>query len=366
MRPIPLIKPAVRFQDVEDDFRRIFESGRFTQGPYTVRFEERLAELFSARRVLTTSSCTAALYSALRALGVGSGHRVAVADFSFPATSNAVEMTGARPVFVDVDPETYNMSAPALEQTLQQGIRAVVFVDAFGNPTGLDAVMALCAERGVPVIEDAACAIGSRLHGQPCGCLTGIGCFSFHPRKLVTTGEGGAVALSDPELAERIETFLNQGAVVRDGALSFEEPGFKLRLPELQAAMGLAQLDSLGSLADRRRELLDEYVEGLTPLGFAAQRIGSGVEFNAQSAVFTVPQGVNRDVLVRRLRDRGVECTLGTYSLSATAHNERTYGPPNPVSLRLQRTTLTLPLFPGLVVERVVDAVGKCLEEPFE
>lgn len=362
MTAVRLMKPYITFEEVEADFREVFDSGMFTRGQHVEAFREELAAFTGARNVHMTTSATTALWICLKLLGIGPGDEVVVSDFSFPATANVVEDLGATPVFADVSLDTYNVLPDTLEKLITPHTKAVIFVDALGNPTGLHAIAALCQSKGIPLIEDAACAIGSSENGRRCGSIADLTCLSFHPRKLISTGEGGAITTDNDEWSQWLDVKLAHGAQGAKGVgLDFVDYGYNFRLPELQAIMGRKQLVQLDGMIDRRNAQREEYCAALEPLGFTAQAVDPGVRYNVQSMVFRVPENSQRDALVNALRQQGVETTLGTYALSQGTYFARRYGTLNPNATLLQETTITLPCHDDMAVEHVVEVIRKAL-----
>lgn len=362
MNPIRLMKPYIRFEEVEADFREVFDSGMFTRGRHVEAFRTELARFANAKHAFLTTSATTALWICLKLLRIGPGDEVIVSDFSFPATANVVEDLGAAPVFADVSLETFNMLPDTLSALIGSRTKAVIFVDALGNPTGLADIMAICRRHGIPLIEDAACAIGSAEGGRRCGSVADLTCFSFHPRKLISTGEGGAITTNRDDWAEWLDVKLAHGAKGMKGmALDFVDYGYNFRLPELQAIMGRTQLAKIDAIIDERNAVRDAYVSLLEPMGFVPQCVGKDVRFNVQSLVFKVPDGCGRDLLIARLKDEGVESTIGTYSLSGATYFAGKYGVHNPNSRSLEANTVTLPCYSGVDVERVTSAIRAAL-----
>lgn len=348
-----LIKPYIQFGDIEADLRDIFASGIFTKGKHVDRFRESIRMHTGSAHAFLTTSATTALWISLKAVGIDAGDEVIVSDFSFPATANVVEDLGAIPVFADVDLQTYNMLPEELERKITDRTKAVIFVDALGNPSGLADILAICKKRGIVLIEDAACAFGSSVRGKACGSIADITCFSFHPRKLLTTGEGGAITTDNPRFAEFFEVKLNHGAVVKNGKLDFIDFGYNFRMSEIQAALGIRQVERVRKIIESRQHIRDHYGDLLTPLGFTAQRAGTDVSHNVQSVVFTVPRGMDRDRLVAHLAADSIESTLGTYCLSGTTYYRSKYQAVQPNAWMLQQTTITLPCFEGVDVQEV-------------
>ena len=361
---IRLIKPYISFADVEEDFKEIFESGNFTKGKHVAALRKEIVLYTNAKHAFLTTSATTALSTALKILDIKKGDEVIVSDFSFPATANVVEDIGAIPVFADVSLDTFNMLPEELEKKITPKTKSVIFVDAFGNPSGLHSIKEICREHTIPLIEDAACAIGSSENNEKCGTVADLTCFSFHPRKLLTTGEGGAITVNDNRLAEHLEIKLNHGAgIANDGKLNFVDYGYNYRMSELQAVMARKQLIKLDNIIRQRNEIKESYHSFLEPLGFQAQRIDSGVSHNCQSIVFRVPQGINRDNLIVHLREHKIESTIGTYCLSGGSYYANKYKAVQPNSYFLEKNTITLPCYDDVDFLRVCQAVKKIAQQ---
>ncbi len=362
MNNIRLMKPYISFDEVEAEFRGIFQSGMFTRGEHVEAFRKELAQFTGAKHVHLATSATTALWVCLKLLDIGPGDEVVVSDFSFPATANVVEDLGAIPIFADVSRDTYNMQPRTLAPLLGPRTKAVIFVDALGNPSGLHDISALCRSRGMPLIEDAACAMGSSEAGQRCGSVADLTCFSFHPRKLISTGEGGAITTNRDDWSQWLDVKLAHGARGMKGiALDFVDYGYNFRLPELQAVMGRKQLAKIERILEERNQVREACRALLEPMGFVAQQANLDVRFNVQSLVFAVPQGCSRDGLIAGLKARGVESTIGTYSLSATTYYTAKYAVNNPNSRWLEANTITLPCYGGVDVQAVCKAIQDSL-----
>ncbi len=355
-------------QEELDEVAAVLETGYLTQGPKAAQFESLVAAYTGVRHAFATSSCTTALHLAVVGLGVGPGDEVVVPDFTFPATANVVVQQGATPVVVDIDPDTFGMDPAALAAAITPRTKAVIVVHAFGLCADMDGINAVADAAGVPVVEDAACALGGTYHGRAAGSLSAVGAFSFHPRKIITTGEGGMVMTDDDELAERFAVLRTHGGVRRELYLEFEEAGFNYRLSDVNAAIGVAQMARLSELVRRRRELagrLTEMLQGSPGLRTPSEP--EGVEHTYQSYVVMLDDAIDRDAVIRGTRDRDVETTLGTYSLSAQPYFQRTLDLREGTcknGSRAFRQSLTLPLYPQLTdadLEQVVEAVGRAV-----
>ena len=260
-RVIPVMRPWLGQAEADAAAAAVL-SGWVAQGPRVAEFEAAFAQRVEARHAVAVSSCTTGLHLALVLAGVGEGDEVVVPSLSFIATANAARYVGATPVFADVDPITQNLTPATIAPALTRATRAVVLVDQAGVPADVDAVRALCDPLGVTVVQDAACAIGSTWRGQPVGARAQLAAFSFHPRKVITTGEGGMLVTDDPERAARGRRLREHGMSVsaaerhqaRGPVLEqYLETGFNHRMTDIQAAVGLVQLAKLDAIVERRR-----------------------------------------------------------------------------------------------------------------
>jgi perosamine synthetase len=332
-------------------------SGWVAQGPRVAEFEQAFAAAIGAGHAVAVSSCTAALHLALVVAGVGPGDEVVVPSLSFIATANSARHAGAVPVFADVDEATQNLTPATVEPCLTPRTRAVILVDQAGVPADLDAMQALCEPRGITVVEDAACAVGSRYEGRPVGARAELAAFSFHPRKLLTTGEGGMVVTPSPEIAARLRRLREHGmdlsAAARHASHQpmiehYLEPGFNFRMTDIQAAIGLVQLGKLGQLIARRRELAQRYQRLLADVPGIRTITDPGYgTTNYQSFWVLLPDDfpVSRDELLQQLAEAGVSARRGIMAAHLEPAYEGCAHRPLPITERLTARTLILPLF---------------------
>lgn len=355
---IKLIKPYISFDEVSIELEEIFDSGQLTKGQHVAKFVKSLTDYTGSLYAVPMTSATTALTMCLKVLGIKKGDKVAISDFSFPATANVVEDIEATPVFIDVDKDTYNMSIDDLRSKLDDKVKAVIFVDALGSPSGLDKIKAVCEEFDIPLIEDAACAIGSSINGVKVGNIADLTCFSFHPRKLLTTGEGGAILTSNLDYAAWLDVKSNHGASgLRGKVFDFVDFGYNYRMSEIQALMGWKQVEKLDGITGRRNLIADQYAEVLEPLGMKRQQVAGGVYHNIQSLIFTLPEPVKRDDLIVHLAEQNIESTLGTYCLSGTTFYKNKYNDIQPNANWLENNTITLPCYDGVDVNRVANSI---------
>lgn len=358
-RMIKLIKPYITYKDVENDFKEVFESEWFTKGKNVSLFAKKIRDFTGAEYSLLTTSATTALSACLKVLSISTGDEVIVSDFSFPASVNVIEDTGAKPIFADVDLETFNMMPEELEKKITQKTKAVIFVDTFGNPTGIHKIKEICRANNIPLIDDAACAIGSSENNIKSGNIADLTCFSFHPRKLLTTGEGGAITTNNLELYDKLAIKLNHGSVFKDDKYDFVDYGYNYRLSELQCVMGIKQIEKIENLIDSRIEMRNKFTEKLKPLDLKPQSIGDNVRYNVQSLVFIVPGNINRDKLIEYLKNENIETTIGTYCLSGTTYYREKYKSVQKNAEFLDSNTITLPCYDNVDVDYICNKIIK-------
>ena len=359
---IPVARPWLDERDA-DAARRAILSGWVTQGPEVAAFERELAAAVGAPHACAVSSCTTALHLALAALGVGAGDEVITVSHSFIATANAVRYCGAMPVFVDVRPDTYNIDPTLIEAAITARTKAVLVVHQLGMPCELDAILDITTRHGLPVVEDAACAIGSEIRwqgqwerlGRPHG---DVACFSFHPRKLLSTGDGGMLTTRNADLDARFRLLRQHGMSVPDTVrhastrVVFEEytvAGFNYRMTDIQAAIGRVQLSRLAEIVSRRRDLAARYGQALQHV--AAITPAAEPEWarsNWQSYTVRLEPPLDQRRVMQRMLDDGVATRRGVMN----AHREPAYPPgswrgsgPLTTGERLQETTIVLPLY---------------------
>lgn len=377
-RSIPVACPHLGREE-EAAVAEVLRSGWLTQGPRVAEFEARFAAYVGGKHAVAVSSCTAALHLALLSLGVRPRDEVICPSLSFIATANAIVHSGARPVFADIDPATYNLDPGRVEEAITPRTRAILTVHQVGLPSALDDLLEVAARHRLLLIEDAACAIGAEYRGQRIGAPHGaVACFSFHPRKVLTTGEGGMITAADGDLAARLRRLRQHAMSVSDTARhkarrivaeTYDEVGYNFRMSDLQAAVGLAQLERLDQMLARRQYLARRYCEKLQPLGWVIPPAEpEGCQHNYQSYMVRIAPGapVGRDDLMQALLERGISTRRGVMAI----HRERPYQDARwekllPETGRAADETLILPLFHRLsdddqdyVIECICDIFG--------
>ncbi len=333
----------------------VLRSGWLVQGPEVKAFEAETARVAGVAHGVAVANGTAALHLALLAMGIGPGDEVAVPAYSWPATANTVVLCGGTPVFVDIEPGSFGMDPRHLDEVLgtQRAIRAVLPVHPFGGFSDIAAIRKVADAHRVPILEDAACALGARLDGRPAGSWGGAACFSFHARKLITTGEGGMVVTDDPALADRVRSLRNHGLDPNSTEPDFVLAGFNCRMTEFQGALGRRQLAKLPELIAAHQRVMGWYTELLDGLPVALPRAPEPAAHTYQAYVVLLPgpAAPGRRQLIARLRTAGVEATIGTHHIPLTTCYRRLggYAPGDfPVTDDLAARALALPMHHAL------------------
>lgn len=363
------------------NLKKCLDSGWVTQGPFTSEFEKKVQEIQQVKFGFAVTSCTAALHIAAHVLQLGPEDEVIVPAFTWITSANTAEYVGAKVVFADVNPWTFNLDPQAVERAITPKTKAILAVHLFGLSAPMDELKALAGSKGIAIIEDAACAIGTTYKGRPVGAIGDIGCFSFHPRKAVTTGEGGLVSTDNEELATLIAALRNHGSGGVDSE-DAKEPkpwtmarfpylGFNYRMSDIQAAVGCAQLEKLDAILEGRKacaaryDRLLERVDGiLTP----KDPDGTGGH-TYQSYVTRVSEGgiELRNKIMLNLQSEGVQTRPGTHAVHRLEYYAKKYNlnPRDfPLAAMCEDTTITLPIFPGMTEEnqqKVVSIIEKAL-----
>ncbi len=349
-----MLRLNVPFSGEEEiaEIRQVLESGYLTQGPKVLEFENAVRAIVGSKHAFAMSSATTALHLSLVAMGIGHGDEILVSDFTYPASGNVIIQRGAIPVCVDVLPDTYAMDPADLARKITPKSKAIMVVHPFGLSADMDPILALANAHNLKVIEDAACALGSKYKGRFCGAIGDVGCYSFHPRKSITTGEGGMIMTEDSELAQKIICLRSHGGIRKEFYLEFIEAGFNYRLSDVLAALGVAQLRRLQWLIDGKRERAAQLRALLAGLKGFVEPVEPADHFHTyQSFVIVLEDQYNRDQVIAKMRAAGVETTLGTYAMHAQPSFAKRYGTKPgdlPVSNRLQNQALTLPLYPQM------------------
>lgn len=348
--------------------REVFESGWVAgQGPTGRKFEQAFAESAGTAFALPVNNCTAALHLATAGLGLAAGDEVVVADYTFPATGHSVVYAGATPVFADVRPDTWTVDPAAVEAALTDKTVGIIAVDTLGQCADYAELEAIAAKRGLWLVEDAACSSGATYQGRKAGSFGDAACFSFHGRKGITSGEGGALTTDREDIAtsaRRMHNFGIESALSRAGTTGlpvpeFHEIGYNYKLSDIAAAIMTAQLARQSELVAARQDVAARYLELLGDLDLVTLPYTAPDRTHSwQSYVLTLDASLDRGHVATELRSRGVQCNFGTYA----SHLQPVYGSttPCPVSADLFRRHLAIPMHANLTesdIERVAETV---------
>jgi len=351
---IKLIKPSIDNDDLAA-VTKVISSGNLIQGEQVQEFEQKIKEFIGCKYAIAVSNCTSALHLSLLALGIKQNDLVITTSYSWIATANVIELCGAIPIFVDIKNDTFNMDPEKLSKKLKKlisnpklnsKIKAIIPVHIFGQTADMPKITAIANQYNIPIIEDAACALGSTLENKKAGTWGLMGCFSFHPRKAITTGEGGIVITNNKSLVHTIQTLRNHG--IDPESSNFIIPGYNYRMTEFQAALGISQLKKLDKINNIKKELALNY----TKL-FENTLIQSPKEFadnNSiyQSYVVLLPQSTIRDNIIKQMKDFGIETTIGTIHIPMTTYYKQKYMYKQgdfPITDDVAQRSLTLPLY---------------------
>lgn len=368
---IPLLRPYFDSEELEE-IQKVLDSGWVSQGPKVKEFEDRIAEYLGIKYAIAVTNCTSALHLALLGIGVKEGDEVLVADYTFPATGHAVLYCRAKPIFVDINSQTYNIDSALIEDKITDKTKAIIPVHTFGQPAEIDEIIELAEDHNLKVIEDAACALGAKYKDKYAGTLGDMGCFSFHARKGITTGEGGMVVTDNKNIAEKIRNlsvFGMTSAWDREKSDEFKIPeftelGYNYKLSDISAAVGVAQLKKLDKIIERKRELAKYWDEKLEEIELIeAPYVSENGKHIYQSYVALVDKAINRNKLIVTLTKKGVQTQIGTYA----SHIQPIYNSNDkcPNSLDIFNRSLALPTY-YMLREEDIDLAAAPLKKAVE
>lgn len=362
---IPLIKPYMT-DAIKKRVCDVLDSGYLTEGPVTKEFEDRFKRYIGCDHAIAVTSCTTGLEVSLRCLGIGPGDEVIVPDYTYPATAAVVPMVGATAVVVDVRKETMLIDYDAIETAVTPRTKAVIPVSLFGNPLDYARLERIKKKYDLYIIEDAACSIGAEFDNVMVGNFADISVFSLHPRKFITTGEGGMITTNNDQWAEWMNSYkhfgMKMGQNSREG-IQFEMIGTNYKLSNILSAIGVGQMEVIDELLGRRRKLASSYLKLLQNIrGVGIPLVIDGGVHSYQSFCIFVP---DRDRIMNALRGKGIEVQIGTYSLHMhKAFFDIVRGKEYPASKWVFDRCLTLPLYHDLTDENqlaVVESIGEAL-----
>jgi dTDP-4-amino-4,6-dideoxygalactose transaminase len=368
----PLTRPYFDSEELRE-VNEVLNSGWVTKGPKVKEFEDKITEYIGIKYAIAVTNCTSALHLALLSIGVKKGDEVLVADFTFPATGHAVLYCGAKPVFVDIDLKTYNINPESIEEKITERTKAIIPVHTFGQPAEMDTIMEISEDYNLKVIEDAACALGAKYKNKYAGTIGDIGCFSFHARKGITTGEGGMVVTNNKILADKIRNlsvFGMTSAWDRERSdkfviPEFTEVGYNYKMSDITAAVGVAQLRKLDKIIERKQGFAKYWDVKLQEIELIEPpHVSENVKHIYQSYIALIDKHINRNKLIELLMKKGVQTQIGTYASHIQPVYDSNQKCPN--SLEIFNRSLALPLYYKLGEEDIdvsAEVLKKTLEE---
>lgn len=354
----------------------VVRSGWLTQGPKVAEFERAVAEYCGTEHAVAVSNCTTALHLAMIAMGIGAGDEVICPSMSFIATANAIVHSGATPVFADVNPHTYNLDPDAAEAAITSRTKAIMVVHQLGMPADMDRFNEIGSKHGIKIFEDAACAIGSRYKGRLIGGHSEMACFSLHPRKIITTGDGGLITTNNTAFADRLRLLRQHGMSIPDTVRhrsrqvvieSYSEVGYNYRLTDVQAAIGIEQLKRLDWIVEHRRDIAARYTKALRNHPWLIPPLEPGYatsNFQSYAVQLSDDSPISRNVLMQRMLDQGIATRRGVM----LSHREPAYAG-HPLTNDLSQSeaasenSIILPLYPQMTHDQQESVISALFDE---
>lgn len=362
---IKLAAPQIGEEELVE-IKKVLDSKHLVQGNKVNEFENLIKEYLNVRHAVAVSSGTAALHLSLLALGIERGDEVIVPDFTFPATANVVELVGAITKFVDIKLDSFCIDVEKIEENITPRTKAIIPVHEFGQSADMNKIVYLSQKYNIKIVEDAACALGAEYKGTKVGTIGDIGCFSFHPRKSITTGEGGVIVTNNDQLAEKIKILRNHGIYYSNGKIKFVAAGFNYRITDIQGAIGVVQMKKIDTINAERRKIVLKYNELLKNISGVIlpceKQYGQHIW---QTYHILLDEHINRDEVIYKLKNRGVETNLGAYAVHEQPYYKNKYFYENLYnSLFAYKRGLALPLHLNLTnwhINYIAEEIKKIL-----
>lgn len=348
---IPLASPDINDEDI-GEVVRVLKSGMLVQGPEVENLEKRIAAFIGVKHCIAASNGTATLHLSLIAMGIGAGDEVIVPAFSYIATANVVELTGATSVFVDIDIETFNIKTGDLERAITSRTKAIIVVHEFGLAADISRIKLIADKKGIPVIEDAACALGATQNDKQVGSFGRVGSFSLHPRKAISSGEGGLITTDDEGLADTLRILRNHGIRMSNGKMDFVAAGFNYRMTDFQAVLVSSQLKRLPDILKIKKELAEVYFKEIDASKLQLPTIPKGFNHTWQTFHVLLPEDLDQMQVISQLRTRGIGTNYGAQCIPYQTYFAEKYklncSTEFPNALRAFKKGLALPIYEKL------------------
>jgi len=367
---IPLCRPYLS-EEEELATLEVLRSGWLMEGAKVAEFEGLVANCVGTKYAVAVNSGTSALTLALLATGIFAGDEVIMPSHSFVATANSARHLGAEPSFVDIGPDDYNIDSSKIEPAINSGSRAIMAVHQIGYPADMESILSVAKKHDLLVVEDAACSLGSTYHGRQTGSFGEVACFSFHPRKLITTGEGGMIITNSEKIAQEVRSLRNHGLTVSgdNGKLRCREAGYNYRMTDIQAAIGIVQFRKLEEIIRLRTLLADHYNEAISKLPAlrTPKQSGDSVPNYQSFVVELVDESISREALLGFMVENGIQCVPGIQPIHLEpAYSEKHSDRDLPETLRAAERSFFLPLYPTLThqeQELVISSLKKAFDK---
>jgi len=344
---IRLAKPHIPDEAIEKAVE-VLRSGNLVQGKYVEEFEQALCDYLGIKNAIVVSSGTAALHLALLALEIKKGDEVIVPAFTFPATANVIELVGAKPIFVDINLSDFCIDTSKIEEVITKKTKAIIPVHEFGQSSKMDDIVKIANQYNLKIIEDAACALGTEFENQKVGTFGEFGCYSFHPRKAITTGEGGVVVTSNNELAQKARVLRNHGIFYKDGKIDFIAAGLNYRMTDFQAVLGVSQIEDMDNIIIQRIETANKYNNKLKEITWIkTPYVYENRKMVYQTYHCLLDDNKDRDDLIDYLKSKDIEANLGSQSLPSLTYYKNKYKLKTadfPKAVRAYKQGLALPM----------------------
>lgn len=348
---IPLASPDIREKDI-DAVNKVLRSGMLVQGKEVAAFEEAIAAYTDSKHVIASSNGTSTMHLALCILGVGPGDEVIVPAFSYVATANVVELVGATPVFVDIQPDTFNIDPLKIESAITRRTKAIIPVHEFGLPCDIDQIVLIAKKHKLAIIEDAACALGATFNDQHVGTFGEFGSFSLHPRKAISSGEGGLITTNNADYADKARTLRNHGIHFENNQMNFVVAGFNYRMTDIQAALVNSQFQRFNEILKKKQLLADQYLNDIKHTAINLPITPENRSHSWQTFHILVDETVDRDKVIHTLRENGIGTNYGAQCIPAQLFYQKKYGLDVdsifPNSMNAYKNGIALPLYEKL------------------
>ena len=344
---IKLTKPKIGEKEIRE-VSKVLRSGNLVQGKYVKEFENSLHDYLNVKNVVVVSSGTAALHLALLSLEIKEGDEVIVPAFTFPATANVVELVGAESVFVDINLSDYSIDTTKILEKITSKTKAIIPVHEFGQAAKMDDIINITQKYNLKIIEDAACALGAEFNNKKVGTFGDLGCFSFHPRKAITTGEGGVIVTNNDKLAEKLRVLRNHGISYKNEKVDFIAAGLNYRMTDFQAALGLEQLTEIENIIKQRIKIANLYNEKLS----SNDKIKIPFKYKNRKSIYQtyhilLNDEIDRDKFIKKLKENGIETNLGAQALPCLTYYKNKYNMKEidfPNAVKAYKKGLALPM----------------------